>query len=309
MRDRRVLVTGARGLIGRTVIARLAARWPAAPVVATDLADAQELCDLTDRSAVHALVALADPDVVFHCAGSVQAADEAAFSARLEAPTRVLAEALAAEAPGATLVVPGSAAEYGSLPEGRAAFTEGDPPRPESAYGRAKLAQTRLVLEAAARHGVDARVGRLFNLIGPGIPAAFLIGRVAAQLAAIRAGTQAPRLELGGLDAVRDFVDLRDACDGLLAIAECGESGGLYNVCSGTGRRAREAVEAMVRASGLAVEIGEDAAGSPRGALDASVGDPRRIAAACGWRAGTPFETSARDAVAMPAPAAGAPRT
>lgn len=303
MRDRRVLVTGARGLIGRTVIARLAESWPAAPVISTDLADADELCDLGDASAVHALVALADPDVVFHCAGAVQAADEAAFTARLAAPTRVLAQALAAEAPEAILVVPGSAAEYGSLPAGKAAFAESDPPQPGSAYGRAKLAQTEVVLAAAAR-GVDARVARLFNLIGPGIPAAFLIGRVAEQLAGVRAGTQPARLTLGGLDAVRDFVDLRDACDALLAIAERGESGRLYNVCSGTGRPARAAVEAMVRASGLAVEIREDAGGSPRGALDRSVGDPRHIAEACGWRAHTPFETSARDAVATPAPGA-----
>ena len=307
MRDRRVLVTGARGLIGRTVIARLAVRWPAAHVIATDLAAATEAVDLTDPSAAHALVALADPDVVFHCAGTVHAPDEAEFAARLATPTRVLVDALAAETPGAILVVPGSAAEYGSLPEGRVAFAEADVPQPSSPYGRAKLAQTRVVLEAAERGGLDARVARLFNLIGPGIPAAFLIGRVAEQLARIRAGAQAPRLELGGLDAVRDFVDLRDAGDALLAIAERGAPGELYNVCSGIGRRAREAVAAMVRASGLDVEIHEDAGGSPRGALDASVGDPTRIAAACGWRAATPFETSARDAVAILA-ASEAPR-
>ena len=304
MRDRRVLVTGARGLIGRTVIARLATRWPAAHVIATDLAATTEAVDLTDVSATRALVALTDPDVVFHCAGAVQAPDEATFTARLVAPTRVLVEALAAEAPGAILVVPGSAAEYGTLPEGRAAFAEDDAPQPGSPYGRAKLAQTRVVLEAAERGGLDARVARLFNLIGPGIPAAFLIGRVAEQLGRIRAGSQPPRLALGGLDSVRDFVDLRDACDGLLAIAERGEHGGLYNVCSGAGRRAREAVDTLVRASGLVVEIQEDAAGSPRGALDASVGDPRRIAAVCAWRAATPFETSARDAVTTPTAAA-----
>lgn len=310
MPERRVLVTGARGLIGRALVARLAARWPGAALHGVDLAApeqvAGEACDLADASAVRALVARLAPDVVFHAAGAVQAADEASFTARLATPTSVLVEALAAEAPAAALVVPGSAAEYGSLPPGHGRFAESDPAAPTSAYGRAKLEQTRVALEAAGR-GLDGRVARIFNLLGPGIPPSFLVGRVAAQVAAIRDGAAPPVLALGALDPVRDFVDIRDACDALLAIAERGRRGRLYNVCSGLGRPVREVVTAMVRRAGLAVEIREDAAGSPRGALDASVGDPRRIAAECGWRPRIPFETSAGDALGAAPAAEGRP--
>ena len=296
MPDSTVLVTGARGLMGRALIARAARLWPGASLVSADRLPSPgapgETCDLGDPEATRALLARISPDVVFHCAGTVDATDLCGFEERLVKPTRVLLEAVAAEVPKAIVVVPGSAAEYGTLPAGRDAFAETDAAVPTSPYGVAKRRQTEIAFAAAAI-GLDARVGRIFNLIGPGIPESFLIGRVAAQLAAFRDDAAPPCLTLGRLDTVRDFVDIRDACDALLAIARHGRGGRVYNVCTGVGRSARAAVEAMVRCVGFPVEVREESAGSPRTGLDASIGDPRRIDEECGWRPQIPFEVSA----------------
>jgi len=194
-------------------------------------------------------------------------------------------------------VLPGSAAEYGTLPAGHMAFAESDAPAPASSYGVVKLAQTGIVL-AAAESGLDARVGRVFNVIGPGIPPSFLPGRVAHRLAAIAAGAAEPIIELGPLSSIRDFIDIRDACDGLLAVAERGVFGRIYNICTGVRRSSREAVEELVHCSGLEVEIAEEAHGSPRTGLDVSVGDPSRIERELKWHPAIDFSTSACDAVA-----------
>ena len=299
-RDVRVLVTGSNGVFGGAFAAHIGAARPDTMVFGVDLRPPVgvpgEACDLTDATAVAGMLARLSPQAVFHFAGAVTGHDLMELTDRLVTPTHTLLDALATHAPGAVLVVPGSAAEYGTLPLGRTSFAETDEPLPVSPYGIAKLAQTRVALEAVL-HGADVRVGRVFNVIGPGIPASFLTGSVASQLAAIAAGDAPPRIELGPLSSVRDFVDIRDACDGLLAIAERGAIGRVYNVCSGVGRTSREVVDALVRCSGMDVEVVEQASGSPRTGLDASVGDPRRIAAECGWQPRIEFDASACDAI------------
>ena len=297
----RILVTGSNGVFGSAFAARLRDVRAGATIFGIDLTSpvgiAGEVCDLADAIATRAAIARIGPDLVVHCAGGVTGRDLDELTERLVTPTRVLFDALAAEAPDAVVVVPGSAAEYGTLAPGRTAFDETDEPAPVSPYGIAKAAQTQAVLDAAAS-GLDARVGRVFNIIGPGIPPAFLVGRVAAQLAAIARDHVPARIELGPLSSVRDFVDVRDACDALLAISERGAPGRIYNVCSGVGRTSRDTVEALIQCSGLDVEIAEERDGSPRTGLDVSVGDPRRITEECGWQPAIDFETSACDAVA-----------
>lgn len=297
----RILVTGSNGVFGSAFVARLRDVRTDDTILGIDLTQPSaipgEACDLSDIDATRAAIARLAPDLVFHCAGRVTGRNLEELVARLVVPTRVVLDVLRAEVPDAICVVPGSAAEYGTLPSGRTAFFEDDGPSPVSPYGVAKAAQTQVALAAAAA-GFDARVGRVFNLIGPGIPPTFLTGRVAAQLAAIEAGEAAALIELGPLSSIRDFIDVRDACDALFAVAERGTSGRIYNICSGAGRSSRDAVEALVRCSGLDVEIIEEASGSPRTGLDVSIGDPRRIAEECGWQPTIGFETSACDAVA-----------
>lgn len=300
MPERTVLITGCNGLMGGSLVHRLAGVLPEAKLVGVDRSLPHgiegERCDLADSGATRDMVSRVRPDVVFHCAGAVGLTGLDEYVTALVTPTVSLMDALLAERSDAVFVVPGSAAEYGSLAPGRMAFTEDDPTAPVSPYGVAKLAQSRSALDGAAR-GLDARVARVFNLIGPGLSSALLPGRVASLLASIAAGQAAPRIETGPLASVRDFIDIRDACDGLIAVAERGSAGREYNICSGVGRTSREVVDALVAASGLEVEIVEANGGSPRGGLDISIGDPSRAADELGWHPLIGFDRSARDAI------------
>ena len=142
----------------------------------------------------------------------------------------------------------GSAAEYGPGEPGTA-VAESAPPRPASAYGATKLAGTRLV-ELGRAAGLDAVVLRVFNPVGPGAPDGILPGRLVSEFR--RALADGSEVQLGPLDAVRDFVDARDVADAVIAAALAGRapgrggqpdgsSGGLpeavINVASGQGGR------------------------------------------------------------------------
>lgn len=297
----RALVTGASGLLGSTLRRRLALD-DSHEVLGADLIAMPpdvEAADLSDPALARRLVARVRPDIVFHCAGAVGGTSPEALDATLQRPTRAVLDAVCTEAPSAVVVVPGSAAEYGTLAAGIDCFSEDDVSAPVGEYGRAKARQTALALGYAER-GVDVRVARVFNLLGPRIGAGFLIGRVAGELHDVAMGTRPPVLELGALASVRDYVDIRDACDALITVALRGQPGRVYNVCSEHGRTAREVVTALLQASGLEVSFTETAAGSERTGLDASVGCARRITDECGWAPRISFEDSVRDTVEAP---------
>ena len=124
-------------------------------------------------------------------------------------------EAMRVAAPGARLVHLGSAAEYAEAPAGT---TDEEAPLDASTpYAAAKLAAFQLVSEAA-ESGMDTVVARVFNPIGPGMPPTSLPGR-AARLLRDAVVDGAPAIELGPLDAVRDYVDLRDVATAVHVLA------------------------------------------------------------------------------------------
>jgi len=129
----RVLVTGARGLLGSELMALLAA----AGFEAQGLGHAE--LDISDARAVGGAVTQFRPQVVVNCAGytnvdGAESRPEAALVVNRDGATGV---ALAAAAAGARLIHVSSDYVYaGDL--GRA-ISESDPERPISAYGQSKL--------------------------------------------------------------------------------------------------------------------------------------------------------------------------
>src|SRR2546421_3667015 len=154
----RILVMGATGWLGSAVLAqaRVCGGTVAGGARHGSRQRGIEVCDASDARAVVALCARFRPTVLVNC---VRREDVGV------AVVRSLLQG--ARHTGARLVQVGSAAEYGE------AFRRGRPlgeraiPRPLSAYGKAKAAETAIAL-AALDDGADVVVARVFNLIGPG---------------------------------------------------------------------------------------------------------------------------------------------
>jgi dTDP-4-dehydrorhamnose reductase len=152
----RVLVTGARGQLGRALTCLLEARLAWA-------GDREEL-DITDRDAVERLVREVRPDVVVNAAADVRV--DAAESETLSvlavnaAGPRHLADA--ARAVGAVLVH--ISTDYVFDGDSIRPYLEEDTPRPLGAYGVSKLAGEQLV----ASSGCEWMTIRTSGLFGPG---------------------------------------------------------------------------------------------------------------------------------------------
>jgi len=218
-----------------------------------------------------------------NCAGAT--GGTAAEQIRLNVLTTAgLIEAIARSGIRARLIHIGSAAEYGPGPIGRP-VSETTCPRPVSPYGIAKLAATQLVAASAAA-GQDAVVLRVFNALGPAMPPGTLPSAALRRLTDAVASS-APRIEMGPLDAVRDFVDVRDIAAAVVATCRAPRlEAPVINVGSGGGHSARELVQALAERVGFAGEIGEAAAGSPRSSdVPWQVADVSLAGRLLGWRA------------------------
>jgi GDP-4-dehydro-6-deoxy-D-mannose reductase len=273
----RVLVTGGAGFVGQHLAARL--ERAGCEVVATD----REL-DVADGAAVaHALARIA-PAAVVHLAAQSSVAlswRDPALTYRVNFQGALsLLEAARRHAPGARLLLVGSADVYGPAAPGAPPFREDSPLRPGSPYARSKAAAD-LLAGSAARRGLDVLRTRAVSHAGPGQREDFALASFARQLVEMELGQREPVLRVGNLDSVRDFLDVEDVVEAYFQLLDRGVPAGVYNVASGRGAPLRSHLEALLALARVRPRIEVDP--ERLRPLDVSVADPARLARATGW--------------------------
>jgi len=292
------MVTGGSGFLGRHLLDRLAVDAPdGVEVVAIGRRQPEGRptirfvpVDLEDPAGVIRSVAEIAPSVVFHLAGRTPPASPDLLYRSNTMATVHLLDALRSSSRPARVVLVGSAAELGPVPVEDLPVAEDYPCHPGEAYGLSKLLATAAGL--AARPPLEVIVARVFNPIGPGLPASQALGRFAGELAA---GSGPIRLLVGDLEARRDFVDARDVAGALVAMADRARTGRVYHVGTGRSERVGDGLVRLIGLSGREVTVEVDPAfARGRGPMD-SRADCRRIASEVGWSAVTSWETSLAD--------------
>lgn len=288
-----VLITGARGFIGRALVKRLAAagecvvglghgQWP-------DAAEAG--LRVWQNGAVDAvnlgLVAAAAGGfrVIYHLAGGSSVGPSLAsphedFNRTVGSSAAIL-EWLRREAPATRLVAVSSAAVYGAAHA--APIPEDAAPAPLSPYGAHKAMMETLIGSYARNFAVLAAIARPFSVYGAGLRKQ-LLWDLAARLDAEEA-----YVLLGGTgNELRDWVHVEDAVDGLLRLeAEASAAAPQVNIGTGAATSVREVAELLADALGRPGAVRFSGLGRP--------GDPARLVAnparllALGWTPKVPL--------------------
>jgi UDP-glucose 4-epimerase len=123
--------------------------------------------------------------------------------------------------------------------------------RAQSIYGATKLAAEEFVRAYFVAYGFHCGIARLSNVYGAGMVTESVIGKLFGQ--AIRGVP----LSIRSGQAIRDFLYIEDAVDGMLAIARSLESPGcsVYNVSSGVGVAIGFIADAVARAFSISAKV------------------------------------------------------
>jgi GDP-4-dehydro-6-deoxy-D-mannose reductase len=302
----RVLVTGAAGFVGTHLRAFL--RGEAAEVFGMDLpgiplsseaGGTAIAADMNDPEAARRVIDQVAPERIVHLAGQPSvhrswAEPGETLRTNVLGIVNLLDAARQRGLRPAVLVV-GSAEEYGLVDPSQMPLAETTPLRPNSPYAVSKVAQAALARLYGPAGGMKIVLARTFPHTGPGRGGIFAESSFARQIAEIEAGLRPPVLEVGNLEAVRDFTDVRDVVRAYWALLDCGAPGDAYNVCRGRGWSIREMLAMLLARSREEVAVRVDPGRLRPSDIPVLVGDPSKLRAATGWEARIPLERTLTD--------------
>ncbi|MDP3561079.1 MAG: NAD-dependent epimerase/dehydratase family protein [Legionellaceae bacterium] len=233
------LVTGANGALGRAVIAELKKQGnyrifttTSRENVSVDNDSTQFICDFRHPEQLTSILDLTTPDLILHLGASFTNNITEAYLLNV-APANHMLDLIERRKAHTRLILIGSAAEYGIIKPEENPINEEQTLQPVSVYGVSKAWQTQLLGLYASRN-IDVVCARIFNLFGPGISERLFAGRIQKQIEELK-GNRRSSINIGSLDAIRDYISIYDAAQQLLLIAEQGLSGQTYHIGSGAG--------------------------------------------------------------------------
>ncbi len=296
---KRALITGIAGFAGSHLASNLVDEgWEVtgierhgavldAPVFLLNKIRVEE-CDILSAQDVGRVIRKHHPEVIFHLAGTsvvpmAQSAPQLAFETNVKGSLNVLEETCA-NAPVARVILVSSAEVYGKVPTGEMPLTEEKASRPASIYGLTKLCAEEAAFYYSRARSLDAVILRPFNHIGPGQRPSFVTASFAFQIAKIEAGRQEPFLEVGNLDAFRDFTDVRDMVRAYrLAVDHCAAATP-YNVCSGRTYMIKEILDKLLALTKSAIEVRQDKGRLREAEIPLFQGEHSRFTSVTGWQ-------------------------
>jgi GDP-6-deoxy-D-talose 4-dehydrogenase len=291
----RALITGIEGFTGRYLATELCSvGYDVFGLTVGDSGVHTEgvfSCDLNDLRSVASALNQAQPDVIINLAGIAFVAhgDVHDIYRTNVVGTRNLLEAASrlSTVPKAILLA-SSANIYGNAVA--EIIDEAVSYAPTNDYAVSKLA-----MEYMAQLWVDklpVTIVRPFNYTGIGQSINFLLPKIVDHFK-----RRAPLIELGNIDVVRDFSDVRTVVDcygRLLQRAPIGKSGDVFNICSGVGHSLLEAIEMMREISGHSPEIRVNPAFVRANEVKKLVGSRQKLENAIGKIASIPLHETLR---------------
>lgn len=214
--------------------------------------------NLLDKENVENVIKQVEPDAIYHLAG------QSAVGLSWDKPTLTmdinvngtihLLDAVRQHAPQSKVLIIGSSDQYGPVSPDMCPIKEEQPLGPVSPYGISKATQEQMAKLYQKAYGMNIIMVRAFNHIGPKQGKNFVIADFASKIVAIERGAK-PVLEVGNLEAARDFADVRDIVKAYKLLIEKGRSGEVYNVGSGKSIKINQILKLLLAKSKANIEV------------------------------------------------------
>ncbi|WP_298067729.1 NAD-dependent epimerase/dehydratase family protein [uncultured Mailhella sp.] len=239
---KKVLVTGASGLIGSAVIPFLKERGFELYALSTKRSEtADGVCwlkgDLFDRETMEDILAKVRPEYLLHLAWQSTGNFDGSSNYEFLAASVNLLEAFAGHG-GKRVVMAGTYAEYG-YQEG--VLEESRPAEPINAYSRCKSSLCDAAQDFCSRKGLSFGWARIFSVYGRESDPRRLTADVIHHLNRDETVT----IRSGSL--IRDYIYVKDAGAALACLLD-GKTKGIVNICTGKGTSIHDYVMTLARA-------------------------------------------------------------
>ncbi|MEF3304493.1 GDP-mannose 4,6-dehydratase [Paenibacillus sp. GYB003] len=301
----RALITGVTGFVGRHLEQNLIENgyevWGGTRKCSTRISSGEKIVELDfsqPRKIVDVLEEL-KPNAIFHLSGqssvkySWDHIQETYQSNVMDAIGLFEAIKSCSFKNNVKIISSGSSEEYGlvrNLP-----ILEEEVANPMNPYGHSKLAVSQVITYFSKFHGLNIIHTRAFNHLGPGQTLGFVTSDFAKQIVDIEHGNAEPTLYVGDLSSKRDFTDVRDIVNAYRLLYEKGESGHIYNICSGASISIQTILNTLVSYSSRSIEIKVDEKKLRPNDVKEYYGSNNKLVHTTGWEPIIPLETSLKD--------------
>lgn len=252
----KILITGASGFVGQHLLSMFIDE-PVDLLVPTH----GEL-DILDNENVSSYMNQFQPDSIIHLAA------QSNVGLSWYKPRETLAvntlgtlnlyTAYVKQKPNGMFLFVGSSDVYGSTARENKPLTESMLCDPQNPYAISKLAAEKLLIQLSKRDKTNVICTRSFNQYGPGQNRGFVVSDFASQLAAIKLGYKASVLNVGNLNAKREFLYIDDVVKVYKNLIMHRVESGIYNIAVGNAISVRDILEKLIDLAGVSVDVQKD---------------------------------------------------
>ena len=308
----RVLITGITGFAGSHLAEYILANHPDVEVFGTvrwrsrmdnvvPILDKIRLieADIKDMVSLKSVLAESKPDRIFHLAAQSFVPTSWKCPAETFAINAIgeinLFEAVLDLGLKPKIQVAGSSEEYGQVFSDEIPMKETNPLRPLSPYAVSKVAQDFLAFQYYKSYGMRTVRTRGFNHTGPRRGDVFVTSSFAKQIAEIEKKKRPPVINVGNLEAKRDFTDVRDMVRAYWLALERGVEGEVYNIGRGQAFSMKEVLDLLMSLSRAKMEVKVDPERLRPSDVPVLLADSTKFISLTGWQPMIPFKQTIVD--------------
>jgi len=189
-------------------------------------------------------------------------------------------EYMVSKCPGARMLLASSSEVYKSADD---LISENSEIGPRNPYGTTKAAAEIAAFQFARNYDLDIVITRAFPHLGPRQSLDFAFPSFCRRIInSRRSGNKIIRV--GNLSPVRDYLYVTDVARAYRYILSRGQSGSIYNICTGVGNSIGDMVRMLIDISGMNIELETDPDLFRPVDVEFQVGDPSRLRSLLGWK-------------------------